>query len=362
MNSIPRRSFLGKSKLLASSAIAFPNLLLARRTGGPLIMGEGEHQYEVIHDWPLLPRQFTWQTTHNVALDAEQNLYIMHEGKRDQKDHPSIFVFDPMGRFIRAFGSQFQGGGHGIEIRTEGKEQFLYVTAYLGLNSFAKLSLTGDIIWYQRAPMASGCYGEGEDVQLANNWGRKNFMPTDFAFHPTDGSFYLADGYGAHCIHHFDSTGNYLSTIGSPGKDDGQFNLPHGIWIDTRGKDEPTLVVTDRSNSRMQWFTLDGKHLKTMREPFTLPANIDVLGDLMLIPDLASRLCLLDKNNNPTLLGHDPEWDNYLKASKGKLRQQPQRWIDGKFVHPHDACFDPEGNIFVAEWVSTGRVTKLRKV
>ncbi|MGC6425875.1 MAG: peptidase, partial [Akkermansiaceae bacterium] len=36
--------------------------------------------------------------------------------------------------------------------------------------------------------------------------------------------------------------------------------------------------------------------------------------------------------------------------------------IDGKFVHPHDACFDPEGNIFVAEWVSTGRVTKLRKV
>jgi hypothetical protein len=29
---------------------------------------------------------------------------------------------------------------------------------------------------------------------------------------------------------------------------------------------------------------------------------------------------------------------------------------------PHDACFDPAGNIFVAEWVHTGRITKLRKV
>jgi hypothetical protein len=26
------------------------------------------------------------------------------------------------------------------------------------------------------------------------------------------------------------------------------------------------------------------------------------------------------------------------------------------------ACFDPNGNIFVAEWVNTGRITRLRKV
>ena len=37
-------------------------------------------------------------------------------------------------------------------------------------------------------------------------------------------------------------------------------------------------------------------------------------------------------------------------------------WQPGKFVHPHDACFDADGNIFVAEWVVGGRVTKLRKL
>ena len=25
----------------------------------------------MIHDWPKLPDEFTWQTTHNVAIDAE---------------------------------------------------------------------------------------------------------------------------------------------------------------------------------------------------------------------------------------------------------------------------------------------------
>ena len=34
----------------------------------------------------------------------------------------------------------------------------------------------------------------------------------------------------------------------------------------------------------------------------------------------------------------------------------------GALIHPHDACYGKDGNIFVVEWVLTGRVTKLRKV
>ncbi|MGJ8695040.1 MAG: twin-arginine translocation signal domain-containing protein [Verrucomicrobiaceae bacterium] len=362
MNPTTRRSFLSKSTLLAGSAFAFPNLSIAKRTGAPIIIGEGEHQYEVIHDWAILPDKYSWQTTHNVAVDKEQNLYVMHEGDAAQTDHPSIFVFDSFGNFIRAFGSQFQGGGHGLEIRTEGDQQFLYVTAYLGLNSFAKLTLQGDIVWYKRAPMACGRYAEGEDTNLQSIWGRKHFMPTNFAFHPTDGSFYLADGYGAHCVHRFDKDANYLTTIGSPGKADGQFNLPHGLWIDTRGGRPPQICVADRANARLQWFDLDGKHLKTSGEGFTLPANVDVLGDLMLIPDLAACITLLDKDDKVIHLAKDDQWTKYVTSNKNLLRRQPQRWIDGKFIHPHDACFDAEGNIIVAEWVQTGRITKLRKV
>ena len=38
------------------------------------------------------------------------------------------------------------------------------------------------------------------------------------------------------------------------------------------------------------------------------------------------------------------------------------KWHDGRFVHPHDACFGLGGDIFVAEWVSTGRVSKLKRL
>jgi hypothetical protein len=37
-------------------------------------------------------------------------------------------------------------------------------------------------------------------------------------------------------------------------------------------------------------------------------------------------------------------------------------FISGQFICPHGAWFDSTGNIFVAEYVEVGRVTKLRKL
>ena len=66
------------------------------------------------------------------------------------KEHPSVFVFDKKGRFIRAFGNQFQGGGHGIEVRQEGSEEFLYVCLW-ECKAFAKLTLKGETVWHKFA-------------------------------------------------------------------------------------------------------------------------------------------------------------------------------------------------------------------
>ena len=53
-------------------------------------------------------------------------------------------MFDAEGKFIRAFGQEFQGGGHGLEVHDENGEEFLYVTGYQGLKKFAKLTLKGE--------------------------------------------------------------------------------------------------------------------------------------------------------------------------------------------------------------------------
>lgn len=359
-HTISRRSFLATA---AVAALAAPRVLTAKKADQQLVIGSGAHRYEVIHNWPKLPDKYSWQTTHNVAVDRHGLLYVIHEGRENLKDHPSIFVFDAKGKFVRAFGNQFQGGGHGLEVRTEGKEQFLYVTGYQQLKNFAKLTLKGEVVWEKRAPMESALYPKGEDTKPAKRWGRDAFMPTNFAFLP-DGGFFLADGYGSFRIHRYDKDGKWLSMFGSPGKGPGQFDTPHGLWIDNRAGKEASLVVADRANKRLQWFTLEGKHIKTL-DGFILPANVDSRGEVLLVPDLSARVTLLDKNDQViTHLGEDPAWREQVLKDGMKLRGSATgaEWVSGKFLHPHDACFDASGNIFVAEWVNTGRITKLRKV
>ena len=361
-STISRRRFVST---IATTAVAIgaPRVLTAQKSPKQRVIGVDGHRYEVLHNWAQLPDKYTWQTTHNVAVDREGLLYVIHEGRENLKDHPSIFVFDRKGKFVRAFGNQFQGGGHGLEVRTEGNQQFLWVTGYQQLKNFAKLTLKGEMVWEKRAPMDSQLYPKDEDAKPAKRWGRDAFMPTNFAFLP-DGGFFVADGYGSFRIHRYDKDGNWKSMFGTPGTGAGQFNTPHGIWLDNRPGRQPSLVVADRANKRLQWFTLEGKHIKTL-DGFILPANIDSLKDVLLVPDLSARITLLDKDDRVIVhLGEDIAWREQVLKDGMKLRSnaQGEGWVDGKFLHPHDACFDPSGNIFVAEWVNTGRITKLRKV
>ncbi len=69
---------------------------------------------------------------------------------------------------------------------------------------------------------------------------------------------------------------------------------------------------------------------------------------------------IADRLRVPQAVGYDEAWTN--KVLEMKMRTQPDTWVDGKFVHPHDACFDKDLNIIVAEWVDAGRVSFLRRV
>lgn len=354
-----RRQFLAGSATVAGAAVIVgaPAVATPSRTSAELIIGEGDHRFRVHHAFPQLPEKYNWQTTHNVAVDKAGNLYVIHEGRRDQKDHPSIFVFDAEGRFVRAFGAQFQGGGHGIEVRDEGGTEFLYIAAYQQVKCFAKLTLAGEIVWLRKAPMESGLYAPGEDTSTEPTWSRNGFLPTNFAF-LDDGGFLLADGYGTFHIHRYDKDAKWISSFGGDGPGEGKFNTAHGVWIDRRPGRTPTIVVTDRAHDTLQIFSMDGVYQETLTG-FGLPANIDTWQNLMVVPELKACVSLLnEKNEVVARLGLATDRLAEIK----NLRGQPDKWVDGQFVHPHDACFAPNGDIFVAEWVATGRITKLVRV
>ncbi len=356
---LSRREFLTAAGAGAVASMAFPSVITAAKTDSQVVVGEGDYRYEVIHDWPRLPEPFRWQTTHNVAVDREGLLYVIHEGHADKPDHPAIFVFDSEGRCVRSFGSQFQGGGHGIEVHEEGGQEFLYVCAYQQVKAFAKLDLKGEVVWLKHAPMQAGMYAVGEDTDPKKIWGRDRFMPTNIAF-LADGDFLLTDGYGSFYIHRYDKDGNWKACFAGPGEGQGKFNTPHGIWVDARPGREPRLAVTDRAHHTLQYLTLDGQYIETL-EGYGLPANFDTSGKLMVVPELVARVTLLDTDNRVVArLGDDSQ--RIRADSKNTIRSDPSQWQAGRFVHPHDACFDAEGNIFVAEWVATGRVTKLKRL
>jgi len=374
MSTINRRRFLSNSAsglaagigAVVSSTAApalgqSPAVHTSDKSGRRKLIGEGDYQYEMSHNYFKLPSDFHWQTTHNVAVDKENNVYVIHEGVEKLKDHPAIFVFDAEGIYIKSFGQEFQGGGHGLEVNQEGNEEFLYVTTSNGDRRFAKLTTDGETLWVKRAPMETGLYRENDNTVNTYVWGeRDTYKPTNTAF-LDDGGFLVADGYGAYVIHRHDKDGNYVSTIGDVGRKDGEFLLPHGLWIDNR-KDEKRIVVADRSNNRVQYLDIEGNHLKTVND-YLMPANVDLYENILMIPELHARITLLDEEDNIVArLGDDAEYRKTLLANNREMRSKPDMWQDGRFIHPHDACFDKAGDIIVAEWVATGRITKLTRV
>lgn len=84
---VSRRSFLTYSAG-AAAVIGCPSVLTASRTLSNPMVGEGDYKYAVKHEFPELPSQYKWQTTHNVAVDSSNNLYVIHEGREKLKDHP----------------------------------------------------------------------------------------------------------------------------------------------------------------------------------------------------------------------------------------------------------------------------------
>jgi hypothetical protein len=55
----------------------------------------------------------------------------------------------------------------------------------------------------------------------------------------------------------FNKDGKFIKSWGKPGSAPGEFNAPHGIAFDSKGR----LFVADRANNRLQIFDQDGKLL-----------------------------------------------------------------------------------------------------
>jgi hypothetical protein len=337
----------------ATAAAAAPAFLGATDKSGnkPAILGSGDHSYEAIHDWGELPRTIKYGNTHGVCEDSQGNIYIHHTVNATSNNLDTMVVFDSGGKFIRSWGRQFKGGAHGLTIRKEGSEEFLYLCDFAH-GIVTKRTLKGDEVFTLGYPAESDAYKpKDKNTTVA-------YRPTNVAIAP-NGDIYVGDGYGSSFINHYNQKAEFIRTFGGLGQGDDQLDCPHGLWVDTRGE-TPLLTITDRGNSRLQRFTLEGKHVDSIVGTTKMPCYLHERSGEVVIADLMSKVVIIDRRNNVVARLGEGE---YSRQDWSTVRNQsPGTFVPGRFVCPHGACFDHEGNIFVVEWVESGRVTKLRKV
>jgi len=346
-NDVTRRQFIQQTGTAAAALTLsrIPGFASTMRQGQPIILGSGSHKYECHHDWLTPPENIKFGDTHGVIQDAKGHIYVAHTVHPSSPSDDAVVVYDQHGKFIKSWGARFKGGAHGIDIRKEGHQEFLYHcdTAH---REVVKTTLDGEVVWVKGVPQEPGVYND-----------KNAFVPTNVAFNP-DGGFYISDGYGSSWIHQYDAKANWIRTFGGRGSEPGKVDCPHGLWVDGRGH-EPKLAVADRSNRRIQYFSLDGKHIGFVKDGVRLPCNFHFRHDEMLMPDLDSVVTLLDKDNKVITMLGDGDFDGHQKDLRGAARDQ---FIPGKFIHPHDAIYLHNGDILVSEWVPIGRVTLLKRV
>src|SRR6476660_1122902 len=113
-----RRKFI---QAAGAAAVSAPMILGAENKSGSArpVIGEGDHKYEVTHDWGDLPANIKYGNTHGVCEDSQGQIYSHHTVHASSERHDTMVVFDKHGKFVRSWGAEFEGGAHGLHIRRE---------------------------------------------------------------------------------------------------------------------------------------------------------------------------------------------------------------------------------------------------
>lgn len=304
------------------------------------IQGKGDFRYEVVEGWAKLPHGMKLGYTHGIVADKEDNIYIFHTGT------PNVIKFDLEGNYLSSWGDAYEGGAHGFYLHHGPDGDHFYITDTAN-QIVAKTTLDGQELLRIGTP----------DLPEVYDADRK-FVPTDVAVSP-NGDIYIADGYGQSYIHQYSAQGEYIrSWRGDETNPDGRLKCPHGISVNPRSA-EPELYVADRGNHRIQVFTMDGQSKRMFGHDMLMPCSFYFLGEEMYFPDLHCRVSVFDQNDQLiTHLGEDQE----AKSREGWPNVPPSVLTPGVFSSPHGICVNSQGDVFVAEWIEYGRITKLARV
>jgi sugar lactone lactonase YvrE len=311
--------------------------------------------YQMVRNWAQLPDGRKWGSTSGVAISPEGNIWTYDRcggNSCASSMLAPILEFEPSGKLLKNFGAGIFVYPHGIFADKDGN---VWVTDGVGGGATSddagkhrkghqifKFSPDGTILMTLGK---AGVPGDGPDTFN---------RPSAIAI-ASNGTIFVADGHNSPPnsqvnarILKFSKDGKFIKTWGKLGTAPGEFNGPHALAFDSKGR----LFVGDRSNNRIQIFDQNGKFIAAWKQ-FGRPSGIFIdKDDIMYVADSEST-------DNPNQPGQNPGY-GFNPGCKRGIRIGSV--IDGKvtaFIPDSDpkgassaaegVAVDHDGNIYGAE-------------
>ena len=299
--------------------------------------------FRTVENWFKLPAGRMWGSTSAVDVDRDGTSIWVAErcgantcaGKMD----PPILKFDQSGTLVKSFGGGMFVFPHGIAVDKDGN---IWVTDGQGRDGKGhqvfKFSPDGEVLMTLGK---AGVAGDGPDTFN---------QPDDVAIAP-NGDIFVSDGHtpamGNARVMKFAKDGKFIKQWGKHGSGPGEFEVPHALAFDSRGR----LFVGDRANNRIQIFDQDGNFIDQWKQ-FSRPSGVYIDNhDVIYVTDSEST----DKPG----YGYNPGWRRGIRVGSAKdgsvaafIPDPLSPTADGKLPATSAAegvATDAAGNVYGAE-------------
>src|SRR5215467_1066064 len=332
-------SQLGRARFHAACGIAA--LLLSSATSvaqhAPGPTNDLPNPYRSIENAFALPDGRVWGSTSAVEIGKDgRSIWVAERcgvnscvadpatGKMSPLD--PILHYDASGKLIKSFGAGLLVGPHGIFVDRDGN---VWVTDYQdnapraprGAGNPAGAGAAGQPPQGRRGaagPLPGATVGhlvykfspEGKILMTLGKPG--GGVDPEFFFQPNDvlvtksGEIFVACGHGQGKseVLKFSKDGKLIKRWGQLGTGPGEFDQPHALAMDSKGR----LFVGDRNNNRIQIFDQDGKFLEEWKQ-FSRPSGIYI--------DSHDTIYVADSESESVSRNHDG-WKRGIRIGSAK--------------------------------------------
>lgn len=242
--------------------------------------------YNTIEGWAKMPEGRTWGATSAVEIDPDgKSVWVAERCGANScagSNLPVVLKFDETGKLVKSFGAGMFVFPHGIHVDKQGN---VWVTDGIPPGAANQQAAAGKghiVVKFSpegKVLLTLGKAGVPGDSQETFN------QPSD-VITASNGDIFVADGHGGNTnarIVKFDKNGKFIKTWGKKGTAPGDFDTPHSLAFDSKGR----LFVADRNNNRIQIFDQDGKFLEEWKQ-FSRLSGIYIRNDILYAADSES--------------------------------------------------------------------------